>query len=927
MAALAAGARRLLPRRGGHRPGRRRRRVRQPPALREPRLLAQPRPRGRQRLGLHARRARDGRPRLSFLSDPEGDPLTFRIVSVSNGHRAPLRRRPLRRASCRPRATRGDAGFVLSPTTATRSPPRRTSWCTSAPRRSSGSTSAQRRPELALGNLLHPVVIGDFADQTRRRAAVLVLHARLHRRAVARVIRNQTVAGAQEGFAALVATRGTITGATALVVGTPNHFDHIQLVTGLNVYPLAVTLVPLTGYKQISVGVDGRDVDERRPLLRRQLVRRRGRRRRADARPRAGQADVTVVFEGAEFVIRRQRAGAGGDAGSDRREGGAMPRPTAPCSRSARTRSTSTRDVSFRRSPTRCRWWCPDGFQTPRLATHRIRRQQARRARAARDPRARLGAGRQAAVPDALRPDPGRERRAARRLVAGRGRDRRRRPHRADEQPAVAGRQAPQVSTRSRDPPRPASRSCAGSSRSTSRSASSRSAATLSGVMATFSPFMAVSINVSSVRSSRSRPTACRSRATSTCTSARASVTNVSVTLARSPTLDAAGADDRRRALRVADRSGGGPPVASSTASSSPAAASLSSQLPRSGISRARVPAAPVGPFTLSRTACSELAVSIPQQVISGLAEVTSSAPTDPVAIDPQTLQPIQVQQHLREQPPEAAGERGLRGRRARTAASELRSRQPRRPCSPPRSTSSPREPVRRRPGLAAAARRADPRRPAVGPGKPAFDQRSLDGADRRPHARLRHAHDQTPGPVGSVGVVDMLAMQQVDAIPGNCTCDLPRRRRPDLAADGALPFWIVTTSSASTRTSRTSATTAAGSGNGRIYVIDIDPKSPTSIERPDPHDRGRQRGPRPAADRGGRRRQAAVRDRAEPRRIRAGAARRLEHELLARREHRRQPTAASPTGEPASLRRADREVRTASPGRRPGDIRGADDR
>ena len=73
----------------------------------------------------------------------------------------------------------------------------------------------------------------------------------------------------------------------------------------------------------------------------------------------------------------------------------------------------------------------------------------------------------------------------------------------------------------------------------------------------------------------------------------------------------------------------------------------------------------------------------------------------------------------------------------------------------------------------------------------------------------------------GSVAVVDMLALQEADADP-NCSC--PGHVDQIKLPDGAQPFWIALDK---TNTHAYVSDRQDYGGKGRIYVIDIDPRSP----------------------------------------------------------------------------------------------------
>ena len=377
----------------------------------------------------------------TFVTDPEGDPLTYRILSAAAGT-ARLSGDGTHVLFMPAPGFSGDASFVLVADDG---------WSHSAAKTVTVHVSAaplvrldfaQRVPKLALGNLLRPTIVGDFADQAGVVLPVVVLHAESTapgRRARRRQPRPSSAR--TQGFAALVAARGAVVGATAIVVGSPSQFDEPQLFTGLDVFPHAVTLVPATGAKQITVHVDDVDVTAGalffpgNPAV-----------ATVDAGGvvhgvAVGSADVTVIYRGAELVIKvAVRAPQQEQAVLDA-DGGALVAADGAVIAIAPDALDSTRTVSFRPvAEAALPKAIPDRWTLPRRVRPRVHGRHARDAGAARDPGSRLRAGRQDALPDALRADPRRERDPAPDLVAGRDRGRRRRPRRAHEQPAVARR-------------------------------------------------------------------------------------------------------------------------------------------------------------------------------------------------------------------------------------------------------------------------------------------------------------------------------------------------------------------------------------------------------------------------------------------------------------------------------------------------------
>ena len=88
-------------------------------------------------------------------------------------------------------------------------------------------------------------------------------------------------------------------------------------------------------------------------------------------------------------------------------------------------------------------------------------------------------------------------------------------------------------------------------------------------------------------------------------------------------------------------------------------------------------------------------------------------------------------------------------------------------------------------------------------------------------------AYATLPGQ-GSIAIVDMVAMQQVDAKPGSGSCDCPDKVEQIQLPAGAQPFWIVLDRSGKyAYVSDERDYGMPGFGTGRIYVVSIDPSSP----------------------------------------------------------------------------------------------------
>ena len=196
-------------------------------------------------------------PVSSFLTDPEGDALTFRIVSAAQRHRAPVRRRDARGVHARPglrrrrelHRHRRRRLLAVGAEDRDGAGQRRAAAC--------ALDFAQRRPELALGNLLRPVVIGDFADQ----AGVVLPSSYLQfvstSPAAATITASGLVRALGNGSAALVVSSHGIQAATVVTVGVPIlRQDQLLYVEGLDVAPEAFTLSSQAGRRQLGVGTD-----------------------------------------------------------------------------------------------------------------------------------------------------------------------------------------------------------------------------------------------------------------------------------------------------------------------------------------------------------------------------------------------------------------------------------------------------------------------------------------------------------------------------------------------------------------------------------------------------------------------------------------------------------------------------------------------
>ncbi|MFN0038823.1 MAG: tandem-95 repeat protein, partial [Burkholderiales bacterium] len=196
----------------------------------------------------------------SFLTDPEGDALSFRILSAEHGI-ARLSGDGTR-VLFRPNdGFSGAASFVVQADDGyTLSAPGTVSVTVSnAPLTSLDFVA--REPRIGIGGSLQLELIGDFADQQDVLLPASYLTFSSTNPDSGRVGTNGRVAGLARGEGALVATRGNILAATAFLVGKPATLSDTALaLSGLDVYPGAVTVVPNGGERNIVLSALGKDV-------------------------------------------------------------------------------------------------------------------------------------------------------------------------------------------------------------------------------------------------------------------------------------------------------------------------------------------------------------------------------------------------------------------------------------------------------------------------------------------------------------------------------------------------------------------------------------------------------------------------------------------------------------------------------------------
>ena len=196
----------------------------------------------------------------AFLDDPEGDPLTFRILSAEHG--AGRISADGARVIFTPDAGfHGQASFTIIADDG---------FTASA----AGSITVQvsdsplidldfveRQPVVGIGGSRELVFIGDFADQ----AGVLLPGSYLTLTSThplsGRIGPDGRLSGLSAGYGAITAERDGILAATAFMVGAPHDFiDAALMIGGLGVFPSAVTVLPNGGARQILVTSVGDDV-------------------------------------------------------------------------------------------------------------------------------------------------------------------------------------------------------------------------------------------------------------------------------------------------------------------------------------------------------------------------------------------------------------------------------------------------------------------------------------------------------------------------------------------------------------------------------------------------------------------------------------------------------------------------------------------
>ncbi|MFM2003423.1 MAG: hypothetical protein RI963_2849 [Planctomycetota bacterium] len=193
------------------------------------------------------------------VEDPDGDAVYYRIVGVDKG--AASISPDGKMITFKPAAGyAGAAGIVIVADDG---------FNTSAPVRVDINVSASalltidilnRKPDLAVGEREGLMVVGHFTDQKDVPLLEDYVSYTVTGNGVITVDANGMITAVAEGFSAVIARRGDVAAATAVVVGEP--FDELRRDQELFVYPGALTLPRTNGRRQFIVraGRDGQDL-------------------------------------------------------------------------------------------------------------------------------------------------------------------------------------------------------------------------------------------------------------------------------------------------------------------------------------------------------------------------------------------------------------------------------------------------------------------------------------------------------------------------------------------------------------------------------------------------------------------------------------------------------------------------------------------
>ena len=196
----------------------------------------------------------------AFLTDPEGDPLTFRILSSTNGT-ARLSGDGTKVLFRPEDGFSGAADFVVVADDG---------YTLSAPGTVAVTVSAAplvaldflaRESRIGVGGSEAMQVIGDFADQNGVLLPASYLTFASTNAAAGRVGTDGRLIGVSQGYGGVTVGRGDIQAATAFMVGLPaDLLDAAVLLGGLEFYPGSVTVAANGGARQILLTAVDDDV-------------------------------------------------------------------------------------------------------------------------------------------------------------------------------------------------------------------------------------------------------------------------------------------------------------------------------------------------------------------------------------------------------------------------------------------------------------------------------------------------------------------------------------------------------------------------------------------------------------------------------------------------------------------------------------------
>lgn len=196
-------------------------------------------------------------PLASLATDPEDDPVFFRVINPANGSVQ----------------LRGDGTAVIFRPTPGFSGEAQfeviadDGFASSAPARAGVTVSNAplvrldfvfRNPQVPIGQSAPLILQGDFADQGGVLLPASYLTFTSSDETIGRVNALGQLSGLATGTGVVSAQRGGLTATTAFVVGNPPLTENIQLVTGLDIFPTAITLVP-GSTRKLLVTINAKD--------------------------------------------------------------------------------------------------------------------------------------------------------------------------------------------------------------------------------------------------------------------------------------------------------------------------------------------------------------------------------------------------------------------------------------------------------------------------------------------------------------------------------------------------------------------------------------------------------------------------------------------------------------------------------------------